>query len=47
MEYKYKDIKNFHYGLTKEEAIRIIKRERIYKLSDYAVELIDYINNMK
>lgn len=45
MEYKYKEIRGFHYDLTKEEAIRIIKRERIYKLSDYAVELIDYINN--
>lgn len=43
--YKYKEIKNFHYDLTKEEATRIIKRERIYKLSDWAVELIDYINN--
>lgn len=45
MEYKYKDIRGFHYDLTKEEAIKIIKRERIYKLSDWAVELIDYINN--
>lgn len=45
MEYKYKEIRGFHYDLTKEEAIRIIKRERIYKLSDWAVELIDYINN--
>ena len=44
-EYRYIDIKNFHYGLTKEEAIKIIKRERIYKLSDWAVELILYINN--
>ena len=43
--YKYKEIRGFHYDLTKEEAIKIIKRERIYKLSDYAVELIDYINN--
>lgn len=43
--YKYKDIRGFHYDLTKEEATRIIKRERIYKLSDWAVELIDYINN--
>lgn len=45
MEYKYKEIRGFHYDLTKEEAIKIIKRERIYKLSDWAVELIDYINN--
>ena len=44
-EYRYKDIKNFHYELTKEEAIKIIKRERVYKLSDWAVELIEYINN--
>lgn len=44
-EYRYIDIKNFHYDITKEEAIRIIKRERIYKLSDWAVELIEYINN--
>lgn len=44
-EYRYKDIKNFHYKLTKEEAIKIIKRERVYKLSDWAVELIEYINN--
>ena len=43
--YRYKDIRGFHYDLTKEEATRIIKRERIYKLSDWAVELIDYINN--
>ena len=44
-EYRYIDIKNFHYDITKEEAIKIIKRERIYKLSDWAVELIEYINN--
>lgn len=44
-EYRYIDIKNFHYAMTKEEAIKIIKRERIYKLSDWAVELIEYINN--
>lgn len=44
-EYRYIDIKNFHYDLTKEEAVKIIKRERIYKLSDWAVELIEYINN--
>ena len=44
-EYRYIDIKNFHYDITKEEAIKIIKRERIYKLSDWAVELIEYNNN--